>query len=291
RVRPSAENSSAPNSVPTLLNTRRFGSSPRFEESQIDWRPSRSATKASARPEGGYVTLREETPRNGEMSTIPFWSRYRLSSWVPSSETNATAVPTGCPHAEGPGWTSRGGWRVWPPIASMCSPPRRTRSPRGPQVKGPGSVTWNRHVSAPLEGSSAHARPSATNATVWVGTACRSEQLRGSGSPEARSVRMPGAWFPGPGPPLCGAPGEDVQPATTTSDTAKTARSLLFIPAAVLKGLAVAPDHLRPYGFPLACVCGSLGRSSRWTTSRSRPADLRSPASSRSLQMPLGSPC
>jgi len=61
---------------------------------------------------------------------------------------------------------------------------------------------------------------------------------------------MPGVWFPGPGPPPCGAPVEDVQPATTTSDAAKTARSLLSLPAAVLNGLTVSPDHLRPCWVP-----------------------------------------
>jgi putative phosphoribosyl transferase len=61
---------------------------------------------------------------------------------------------------------------------------------------------------------------------------------------------MPGDWFLGPGPPLCGAPAEDVQPATTTRDAAKTARSLLSLPAAVLNGLTVPPDHLRPMWVP-----------------------------------------
>jgi hypothetical protein len=54
---------------------------------------------------------------------------------------------------------------------------------------------------------------------------------------------MPGVWFPGPGPPLWGALVEDVQPATTTNDAVRTARSLLFLPASVLNGLTVPPDH------------------------------------------------
>src|SRR5262245_66340927 len=66
-----------------------------------------------------------------------------------------------------------------------------TRSPCGPHAKGPGSVTVNRHDKVSVRGSSAHARPAETNATVWDGATPFGQPL-GSGVPSA-SVAPVGA--------------------------------------------------------------------------------------------------
>src|SRR5436309_6311072 len=111
----------------------------------------------------------------------------------------------------------------------MCSPPSRTRSPSGPQAKGPGSLTSNRQVSASVDGSRAHARPSATNATVWVGSECRSAHPLGSGCPDARSAGTVGVPVGEPGPPgWVGTPlvaVDDVQAASTINEAARPVRS------------------------------------------------------------------
>src|SRR5439155_11945322 len=63
-----------------------------------------------------------------------------------------------------------------------------TRSPRGPQRKGPGSVLSSRQDSRPDLGSRAQIRPSAANATVCDRAGRRSSQPGGSGVPSARKV-------------------------------------------------------------------------------------------------------
>src|SRR5207342_1476915 len=55
------------------------------------------------------------------------------------------------------------GSRPW-----ISKSPSNTRSPCGPHANGPGSLVVNRHVRRWVDGFIAHARPSATKATVWA---------------------------------------------------------------------------------------------------------------------------
>jgi hypothetical protein len=67
-----------------------------------------------------------------------------------------------------------------------------TRSPCGPKANGPGSPTPKRHDRRFVLGSSAHARPSATNATVWLAMTFP-WQPRGSGEPSASVAPLGGS--------------------------------------------------------------------------------------------------
>src|SRR5262245_51032772 len=101
-------------------------------------------------------------------------SAYTIASPIgcPQSNTDGVSLPAGHVGASGP---SPSTWR------SLNS----TRSPWGPNVNGPGSATSNRHESVCVCGSIAHARPSATNATVCVGRGLPVQDV-GSAEPSAR---------------------------------------------------------------------------------------------------------
>ena len=89
-----------------------------------------------------------------------------LSSARPPLPTKTIDFPIGRPHEDALGSTRPGG-RVGAlpsPFTSRCA--SSARSPRGPHANGPAFRTAKRHVTRPVAGSSAHARPSATNDAV-----------------------------------------------------------------------------------------------------------------------------
>src|SRR3954452_18590561 len=123
-------------------------------------------------------------------STVP--SSMNRFSGAPLGEAYTTASPSGWPQSNTVGVGPAGG-HVGSPVGTPAtpSPASITRSPCGPNANAPGCCTRNRHARPPSCGSSAHARPSATNATVSLGTALPA-QCEGSAVPSPRVAPVGG---------------------------------------------------------------------------------------------------
>src|SRR3954452_1314601 len=117
-------------------------------------------------------------------STVP--SSMNRFSGAPLGEAYTTASPSGCPQSNTVGVGPTGG-HVGAPVGTPTtpSPASITRSPCGPNANAPGCRTRNKHASPRSCGSRAHARPSATNAAVSLGTGLP-VQPDGSALPSAR---------------------------------------------------------------------------------------------------------
>src|SRR6476646_4416483 len=93
-------------------------------------------------------------------------------SGAPLGDAYTSARPNGCPQSNTVGVGPAGGHDgASPDTPCTLKPASRTRSPCGPNANDPGWRTRNRHARWSLFGSKAHARPSATKATVSLATA------------------------------------------------------------------------------------------------------------------------
>lgn len=113
----------------------------------------------------------------------PSAGRMALSSARPPSPTNTIDLPIGLPHENALG-SRPGGRDGASPSPFTSSRARSARSPRGPQANGPASRTRKRQLTRPVRGSSAHARPSATNDAVASARTTCAAHPAGSVAPE-----------------------------------------------------------------------------------------------------------